>query len=31
MQRRGMAKKRVGGREVNENGLFPWIPSPKMG
>jgi hypothetical protein len=26
-----MAKKRVGGREVNENGLFPWIPSPKMG
>jgi len=26
-----MAKKRAGGREVNENGLFPWIPSPKMG
>lgn len=25
-----MLRERIGGREVNENGLFPWISSPKM-
>jgi hypothetical protein len=25
-----MLRGRIAGREVNENGLFPWIPSPKM-